>query len=103
MDESKDEAELQEENRSDVEEIVDGIWESINSKFGPRLSQEDMNSLFAALGVVAGMGLLDGHEVDPLFPYHLQGVMIDFTYQTLFSAKYGIDFAELEFQKEKCH
>lgn len=85
------------ENRKNrVDELVDIILGSIGNQFGEDLSEDDLMDIFAALGVVVGGCMNEAFYCNCTLPYQLQGILSDFTYQTIYSNRYGLDMQALE-------
>jgi len=94
----KDEEILEEfeSQKNRVNELVDIIIGSIGNQFGEDLSEDDLMDIFAALGVVTGGLMNEAFYYNFTLPYQLQGILSDFTYQTIYSSRYGLNMQELE-------
>jgi len=84
-----------------VDELVEVILGSIGSQYGEDLSEDDLMDIFAALGVVTGGCMNEAYYCNVTLPYQLQGIIQDFTFQTMYGARYGIDFNQLERARSK--
>ncbi len=85
-----------ENQKNRVNELVDTILGSIGNKFGEDLSEDDLMDVFAALGVVTGGLMNEAFYCNYTLPYQLQGILSDFTYQTIYGNRYGLNMQELE-------
>ena len=94
----KDEETLEEyeSQKNRVNGLVGIILGSIGNQFGEDLSEDDLMDIFAALGVVTGGLMNESFYHNCTLPYQLQGILSDFTYQTIYSSRYGLDMQELE-------
>ncbi len=101
--ESSEKARFVENIRDDVGELVEDLWVTITNKWGEDLSEEEMMNLFGALGIVAGMAMVECSMAGPVFPYQLQGMLNDYTYQSYYAGKYGINFQEVEYSVANPH
>ncbi len=80
-----------------VNGLADIILGSIGNQFGGEdLSEDDLMDIFAALGVVTGGLMNEAFYCNCTLPYQLQGILSDFTYQTIYSSRYGLNMQELE-------
>ena len=85
-----------ESRRGRVDELVEIMLEAIGIQFGDNLNEDDLMDIFAALGVVSGGCMNEAFYCDVTLPYQLQGILSDFTYQTIYSSRYGLNMQELE-------
>ncbi len=85
-----------ESQKNRVNGLVDIILGSIGNQFGEDLSEDDLMDIFAALGVVTGGLMNEAFYCNCTLPYQLQGILSDFTYQTVYSNRYGLNMQELE-------
>ncbi len=85
-----------ESQKNRVNGLVDIILGSIGNQFGEDLSEDDLMDIFAALGVVTGGLMNEAFYCNCTLPYQLQGILSDFTYQTIYSSRYGLNMQELE-------
>ena len=94
----KDEEILEEyeSQKNRVNGLVDIILGSIGNQFGEDLSEDELMDIFAALGVVTGGLMNEAFYCNNTLPYQLQGILSDFTYQTIYSSRYGLNMQELE-------
>jgi hypothetical protein len=98
------EDEFSEDRKDQVQAIVDNFWEMVCREYDSEdLSEEEMMDIMGALGIIIGAGLNEAFYINPSLPYQLQGIVSDFTYQTQYSARYGIDFSELEESRQNTH
>ncbi len=85
-----------ETRRNRIDELRDIILKSIGDQFEDDLNEDDLMDIFAALGVVTGVLMNEAFYCNCTLPYQLQGILSDFTYQTIYSSRYGLDMQELE-------
>jgi len=85
-----------ESRKNRVDELVDIMLGAIGSQFGEDLNEDDLMDIFAALGVVSGGCMNEAFYCNCTLPYQLQGILSDFTYQTIYSSRYGLNMQELE-------
>lgn len=97
----KPDEEYIEERKDQVQIIVDSFWEVVCNQYGSEdLSEEEMMDVFGALGIIAGAAMNESFYMNPILPYQLFGILSDFTHQTIYSGRYGLDLHELEEQRQ---